>query len=108
MSKGKVMKNSHEKLARKVRVPRKTGFKFLFARCYTMGRRTFADQEGLSETGMTESILTNLYWAINWKFKPTESFMVTDIVGLWSILALYHLCELQKGPFFTKTNFSKN
>ena len=44
---------------------------------------------------------------MNWKFKPTESFMVTDIVSLWSILALYHLCELQKGTFFTKTNFNK-
>ena len=40
---------------------------------------------------------------MNLKFKPIESFMVTDIVGLWSILALYYLCELQKGTFFTKT-----
>ena len=27
--------------------------------------------------------------------------MVTDIVGMRSILSLYHLCKLQKGPFFT-------
>ena len=46
--------------------------------------------------------LTNLYWVMNLKFKPSESIMVTDIVGMRSIFSLYHLCKLQKGPFFIR------
>jgi len=37
---------------------------------------------------------------MNLTFKHSESFMVTDIVGMWTLLSLYYLCKLQKGMFF--------
>ena len=75
-----------------------------------METRIFVDQDGLIsdqirfqqwKAVMVQSLRTfSPGFGVNMRFKQNESFVVIDIVGMWSIFSLYYLCQLQKGPFF--------